>query len=316
MYPGLGAGLATGFAAGLAVFLTALAVKALDDLLDEPEGRGGRAGGVAAYVAVLLVVAAGLDRRVAVSLFLAAYAVGMVSSPLTRLPSGLPSWGESLVAVGLGACLTGALEVLGSVLVVTAVQVFDDFWDLARDREAGRVGVAAAIGRWPALALAVLLYIAAALISPVKTLPTLAAVGVLVVPEGGRRRGEGRNPGLPRFAIWGLGAAFLGAVGEASGGGGAALLDPAGLALGGNPAEWGLLAAGCLLVVAVAGGLVKAYSRGHDEGRRRGIEVGKALTLLQLRADHLDEAETGAAIPAQRPGPRPGLSGPPFAEGG
>lgn len=317
--------LAGGLATGLSVFLVGLAVKAVDDLLDEPEGFARGAGSWVAlspYVALALVVAAGLAPAAAVSLFLAAYAIGMAPSPFAGQPSGLPSWGESVICVGLGALFAGPIEALGSVLLVASVQALDDFADLAIDRASGRANIALAVGRWPALALAALLWVAALALSPSKALSGLAVMALLVVVPAvaslyASRAGVGEAElpaaGGPLAGVRGTG--LLPAVGGAALAG---LLGLAGAALGpglirsgsrhgpgipaGPPSSsthgvvgagvegWSLFLLGLAACAAVTGGLVLAYRRGLQEGRRKGSLAEQALSALRERADTLDGA--------------------------
>ncbi len=314
---------AGGLGLGLAVFLTALAVKTMDDLLDEPEeaSAGVGTGTAVAYVALLLVLAGGLAPAATVSLFLAAYAIGMAPGPAGRLPSGLPTWAESLVAIGFAVLVAGPAEALGSMLLVAGVQVFDDFWDYERDRALGLANIGLAVGRWPALTLALIFFAAGLTVSPGKTLAGVAAAGALVAGSGAKpgpdrfpelawlpRRGDDRRrpgssrPGSPRFrlAAVGVAAAVLGAAGTAVAAAVSERLPPAGEAAGvcrgtvaGGWGSWPVLAAGALVVLMAAAGtgLLWAYRRGLETGRRRGAEAEKALAVLRARAERLEGPE-------------------------
>ncbi len=164
----------------------------MDDLLDEPARARPPAGPAsAAYACLLLALAAGLCPRAAVSLFLAAYAVGMLPSPVQRQPTGMAGWVESAIAVTLSAALAGPVETAGSVLTMLAVQLLDDAWDLERDRNEARPNMAQAVGRGPAVLLAVGVYGVAAWLDPAKALAAgVAAAGILtglcpLPPAGG-----------------------------------------------------------------------------------------------------------------------------------
>ncbi len=332
-------GLAGGLVTGLAVFLVGLAVKAVDDLLDEPEryarDTAGQAAyaGVIPYVALALAAAAGLAPSAAVSLFLAAYAIGMAPSPFIRLPSGLPSWAESVVGVGLGVLLTGPVETLGSLLLVAGAQALDDLLDLAIDRAAGTANIALALGRWPTLALGALLWAAASALSPAKALSGLAVLTLIVAAPAAARlrssRSEARpaespsapgsrsqigRTGLPLTAGGAAAAGLLGLAGAAIGPG--LLTSKSGLGrgipvtsaspgaqgvAGAGIAGWALLLVGFVACAAVTGGLALAYRRGLEAGRRKGSAAERALGALRERATALDGADgAGPGTPLRR----------------
>jgi len=303
--------LVSGVATGLAVFLTALAVKALDDLLDEPErwaGEAGRTVGrggpwLAAYIAAALVLAAGLAPGASVSLFLMAYAVGMLPSLGERLPSGLPSWAESLAALAVAVLVAGPLETLGSLLVIAGAQAFDDYWDAGEDRVAGRASLAVALGRRGALAAAILLGLGALVVAPGKALPGVAVTVALVLGwagrkgplEGGGEGGEERErTGRFAAAATGVAAAGLGALGALISRGGRAFVfhadqtPAAGPALPASWWPWLAVLLGAVAVLAIAYGLAAAYRRGLRRGLAEGTEAGRALARLEAEARRLE----------------------------
>lgn len=315
-------GVFSGALLGLGVLLTALAVKAMDDFLDEPERTVAVAAGpsVTAYVAVCLAAAAGLAPGPVISLFLAAYAVGMAPSPWQRLPSGLPSWAESAGAVGLSALIAGPVETAGSLLLLAAIQVFDDFWDLRCDRAGGKASAGLALGRWPALALAAVFFGAAAAFSPAKALAGLAAaVGIVTAPptevptEFVWLAGHGAEEGLAasrkarlRLAAVAAACCLAGALGTTA----ATLWRLPGPAVGtasGAGVGWtffdGLtLAVASLAALLAAGGCVQAYRRGFFSGLARSRRAAEAARALVARADELD----GTSPLLKESEPRPG----------
>lgn len=121
----------------MAALGTGLAVKLMDDVLDSPldRMRGLRnladRLGRAAMPYALLVLVAGLyfDTRLGLALFLAAYAIGMTARPYERLPSGLLAWHEMLLAA-VGLIALAGWRLGGQVLLLlVAVQLWDDMWD-------------------------------------------------------------------------------------------------------------------------------------------------------------------------------------------
>ncbi len=304
---------------GLAVFLTALTVKALDDLIDEPEGLLWMSDvtRVFAYSLLFLVAAAGVAPGATVSLFLCAYALGMAPTPGERLPSGLPSWAESLGAVLFAALVTGPLETAGSLLLLAGIQVVDDLWDVERDRSAGTANIALAVGRRAAAALAVLFFAGALLLSPPKALAGAVMAAWLVFGPGpalgpvlGSGRGEAVSVGVgtctggARGQRSPFGAAAAG-VASVTLAGLAAVVRPAGFTFSGvtalgDPQPWlgGVIPLGggswfiwfgsLALAAAATSGLLLAYRRGHAAGLSRGRAAREALNHLMRRAGRLE----------------------------
>ena len=297
--------LVNGVATGLAVFLTALAVKALDDLLDEPERDAGEAGRtvgrggpwLAAYIAAALVLAAGLAPGASVSLFLMAYAVGMLPSLSEKLPSGLPSWAESVAALAIAVLLDGPLETLGSLLVIAGAQAFDDYRDAGEDRAAGRASLAAALGRRGALVAAILLGLGALVVAPAKALSGAAVTVALVLGWAGRKDplgGGGEGTGKFAAAATGVAAAGLGGLGALISPGGRAFVfhagqtPAAGQALPASWWPWLAVLLGAVAVLAIAYGFAAAYRRGLRRGLAEGTEAGRALARLEVAARRLE----------------------------
>ena len=119
-----------------AITLSGLAIKLLDDYLDRQEADELRP--LPAYAILALSVAVALAPGPALSLFLAAYAVGMLKDLAVPFPAGLVGWQEiALVLLG-GLLLTGWREMLGSVALMVAAQSAVDLLDWGLDRAHGR----------------------------------------------------------------------------------------------------------------------------------------------------------------------------------
>lgn len=312
----------SGAGTGLVVFLTALAVKLLDDLIDGDLASGpsggwnptpGRAGSTpgrvgpaaaAVYAAVLLMTAAAIRPAVVVALFMASYAVGMLSSPGEREPSGMRAWVESLVAVGVAALAAGPFTASAALLACLAVQAADDFVDLSDDRKGSRVSLAVALGRWGAVAVAGLAWGMAVALEP----PLALAVAVAAVPpiagwlssESGRggRRFERRAGPADRFrlAAAGIGTILVAAAASVLGAGtaaGAGAHVAAAGAAAATPGETvgglGGLAVAVVLTAILGGGVVAAYHRGRSDRRRRRGTQAEALAALWRRVERLEE---------------------------
>lgn len=177
-------------------FLTAVAVKVLDDFLDAaPEDRPVWSF---PYGAAALAVAGAVAPQVAAVLFLSSYAAGMFGRPGERMPSGLPAWVESMIAVGLGVAVAG-WRVAGTALAaVLAVQCWDDFMDARRDGMAGQANLATRFGRVEVAAAGTALGAAAALGDAVLLSAVIASAGLIWIWEwAARRRRAGGGRHLP-----------------------------------------------------------------------------------------------------------------------
>ncbi|MHB8756494.1 MAG: hypothetical protein ACYC6V_00530 [Bacillota bacterium] len=127
-----------------AITLSGVAIKLLDDYLDGQEADELRS--LPAYALLALSVAVALAPGPALSLFLAAYAVGMLKDLAVPFPAGLVGWQEvALVLLG-GLLLTGWREMLGSVALMVAAQSADDLFDWGLDRAHGRPSLVGRLG--------------------------------------------------------------------------------------------------------------------------------------------------------------------------
>lgn len=134
-------GLAVGWAVAV---LVGAAVKLVDALVDEEPGSC--PGPAASWVLVLMATACALQLRLAASLAMAAWVVGMAATARPQASGdprpgrgigahlGALSRGLEAAAAGLGAAaLLGAGEVLASVLALGAIQATDNLLDREED---------------------------------------------------------------------------------------------------------------------------------------------------------------------------------------
>jgi len=129
-----------------AFLLAGLAVKWMDDVLDVDydlcqgqrtlAARFGRAA--LPYAMVVMACAVALAEAPAIAAFFGAYAVGMFARPFERLPSQLPAWAESLIALCLCALIVGWRGALWGASFMLAVDWLDDLVDRFRDAETGQ----------------------------------------------------------------------------------------------------------------------------------------------------------------------------------
>ncbi len=186
-----------------AVLCMALAVKLMDDLLDGDLGRVDRegaeavlgAGGAAAYALFLGMVAAALNTEWAVTLFLAAYAVGMLDDPLRRLPSRLPAGVESFLAVMIGILAYGWRSALASLACMVVIQALDDLVDYRRDLQAGRRNWVTATGKFEVALMTVIWLIIGLSLDEMRLAASIS--GAWLVGFGAARVSAGRLGARP-----------------------------------------------------------------------------------------------------------------------
>lgn len=165
-----------------------IAVKLMDDFIDR---RLDAVGGVTTWASVVgdgvlpyamftLAVAMLISGRLAGTLFLAAYALGMAHDLRRKLPSGLEGWHESVLALSLGALLGGVGRMVASLAVLTFVQCVDDVVDDDADRVRGSRSLVALIGRTETMLLAVVALVVAASLAPRMTTAALVATAVVL----------------------------------------------------------------------------------------------------------------------------------------
>ena len=133
------------FTATASVFLCSIAVKLLDDFLDqEIDACAGRknwaqriGNGSTIYAALLLAFAATLQAQAALSLFFACCMVGMFNSLTHKLPSRLSGWQESLLILFFGFFFFGIEQMMFALCFIAAIQLLDDCLDYRLDQISG-----------------------------------------------------------------------------------------------------------------------------------------------------------------------------------
>lgn len=118
----------------VAILLTSIIVKWLDDAIDEESGNKGIQN-YAAYALAGILLAAALDLEITFVLFMACYSVGMFGSGKTMLPSGLPNWLESGIALTIVVVVAGFTTAIWAVAIIVAIQAFDDILDYNYDSQ-------------------------------------------------------------------------------------------------------------------------------------------------------------------------------------
>ncbi len=169
------------FIQGLAILLTGIAVKMLDDYLDEPEGwiecleRG-----VPAYGMLFLALGVGLAPSTSLSLFLASYALGMIHEPDRQLPLGLQAYQENILVLTVGFIILGWKEILSSLSILLAVQLIDDTLDQKLDTSMGHPNIRNHLGVVETVLLSMISLLIAAYLHPSKTFLVIITTVILI----------------------------------------------------------------------------------------------------------------------------------------
>ena len=170
-----------------AVVFCAIAVKLVDDFFDrECDKSIGRYNltqifgeGSMLYAMFFLALAAGLNNKLSLSLFFASYIVGMFNQLRFIFPSRLSGFGESLVAFLIGLSLFGINYMLFSLCFIVAVQLFDDYADLKKDKDAGQNNFANKFGEIECIILSFIFLFGAVILNDNLIWPVLS--GFLIV---------------------------------------------------------------------------------------------------------------------------------------
>ncbi|MBX5436782.1 MAG: hypothetical protein IRZ33_06140 [Alicyclobacillaceae bacterium] len=171
------------------LLFTGAAVKLMDDYLDAEYDicRGqrtmasklGRA--TLPYSLVLALLGAYLSLHEAVALFLASYAVGMLSAWRERLPTRMPAYLEMAAAVGLSYLLVGWRLTLWGVAMMALVDWLDDVIDMAGDTVSGQRNLAVRVGVVETSLLCLAALLVAVLTNASLTVLAFLAVTVLTI---------------------------------------------------------------------------------------------------------------------------------------
>lgn len=160
----------------LSLLLTGTAIKIMDDNLDIPDQSAAwLAGDRSALPYSLLFFAGGaaLNAATAISLFFAAYCLGMAFNLMEKMPSGLYGYQESLLVAVSGIAFFGWGEMAGSLFIIACIQLVDDLRDQQEDRWSGQKNLAQRFGRVEAGLLAAILFLATARVALAKAVLTL-----------------------------------------------------------------------------------------------------------------------------------------------
>ena len=185
----------------IAVVCCAIAIKLTDDWLDrEQDHLACRKNwssilgtGTMVYAMLFLIIAAAINGTVSLPLFLASYVVGMFHDLTNRFPLGLSGWQESLIILGLSIILFGWNQTAFALLVVAAVQLCDDCYDLTSDCMAGQRNFAAQFGCVECLLAALLSFLGAWWLN--RFLFETVSIGIIIGYLATSRKGLAKHHG-------------------------------------------------------------------------------------------------------------------------
>jgi 1,4-dihydroxy-2-naphthoate octaprenyltransferase len=171
------------FVEWIGIVLAGLTIKLMDDWLDveydQCVGRHtlatrlGRA--CLPYALFGFGFAVALAPDVALALFLAAYAIGMGHDLKEIMPTRLPGWAESIIALCLSAWAASIGLTVWALFVMATIQQLDDLMDLQHDRRSGQNNLANRFGFVEVTLAMFICLLAAVLFSPLKTVEVLLA---------------------------------------------------------------------------------------------------------------------------------------------
>ncbi|MCG1011988.1 hypothetical protein JT739_05160 [Tepidanaerobacter sp. GT38] len=168
------------------VLIVGFAIKIMDDYIDqdidviknEPNLYIALEYGGLPYALLLLSLAAVIDSDAAISLFLSSFAVGMVGNLTVKMPSGLYGFFESIIVILLGIILFKS-EMLSSLFIMAAIQLWDDFLDYENDNMSKK-NLAFLLGKVECLLLAIIFFLLTVFFDYVKAITSIIAMHIII----------------------------------------------------------------------------------------------------------------------------------------
>ncbi|HHY42220.1 MAG TPA: hypothetical protein GX514_05170 [Thermoanaerobacterales bacterium] len=168
------------------VLIVGFAIKIMDDYIDqdidviknEPNLYIALEYGGLPYALLLLSLAAVMDLTAAISLFLSSFAVGMVGNLTVKMPSGLYGFFESIIVILLGIILFKS-EMLSSLFIMAAIQLWDDFLDYEKDNMSKK-NLAFLLGKVECLLLAIIFFLLTVFFDYVKAITSIIAMHIII----------------------------------------------------------------------------------------------------------------------------------------
>ncbi len=181
---------------GMVIGITGIVIKLMDDYLDQEldkiEGKYSLAvildKAILPYTLLCIVLCMAVNPALAGTLFLASYIIGMGHNLKQELPLGLNAFQEFVVFGVFGIMLFGFIEMFSSFLIITFVQLVDDFFDYYTDAKFSRRNFVIRFGFWESLMACVFTFVAALVLDWQKSvLVSISLPIVLFSLERGKR---------------------------------------------------------------------------------------------------------------------------------
>jgi len=168
------------------IFLMGIVIKIMDDYMDQdidaienqPNIYTALEQGGLPYALLLFSLACIFDHITAVSLFLSSFAVGMVGNLTAKMPSGLYGYQESMVIVLLGLVIF-KIEMLSSLLIMAAIQLWDDLMDYESDK-IRKNNLAFLLGKVECLLLAIIFFLLTAYFDYTKAIGSIITMHLIL----------------------------------------------------------------------------------------------------------------------------------------
>src|SRR5690554_1297255 len=137
------------------VFLIGIVIKIMDDYLDRDIDRFKEQWnitliinrGILPYSLVLLIFSLYLNFPEGVSIFAASYLVGMINDLNEKLPTKLYAWQEGIFLIILTTYMSSLKDSISALLIVSSIQIIDDFIDMKKDKYIDNSNIVNKIGK-------------------------------------------------------------------------------------------------------------------------------------------------------------------------
>lgn len=171
----------------IAFVLTGFVIKLMDDFLDynfdilvgKPNLSHGMGKGVLPYTLLLFSGAVLIEKDYSISLFLAAYGIGMLKD-MEKLPTGLLSWQETMIVVFIGLLVFKKKFIFAS-LGILLIQLLDDVFDYKYDKMVGGRNFAVRFGITETTLAAFIIFAFIAKCFLVQTVLLIGAYGLISI---------------------------------------------------------------------------------------------------------------------------------------
>lgn len=171
----------------MSILLAGIVVKIMDDYMDREfdelvnnDNTTKILGlGMMPYAIFIFSLGCIFNPTAAISLFFASFATGMAGNFNAKMPSGLYGYQEALMAIVLGLILFGAVEMFSSLLLIAAIQLWDDYVDYNKDIYSTK-NWAYIIGKNESLLLGIIFFISSLYLDYIKALSGIISVWAIV----------------------------------------------------------------------------------------------------------------------------------------